>query len=32
MTRRGLPIDTWPDRFLAWLEQQGFVEPGMTPG
>jgi acetyl esterase/lipase len=31
MTRQGLPIDTWPDRLLAWLEQQGFVGPGVTP-
>ena len=31
MKKLGLPVDTWPARFLDWLELQGIVKPVPNP-
>ncbi len=27
MSKRGLPVDTWPDRLLDWMQLHKLVQP-----
>ncbi len=29
MHKKGLPVDTWPDRFRDWLDLQGLLKPAL---
>jgi hypothetical protein len=27
MSKRGVPVDTWPDRLLDWMQLQNLLQP-----